>query len=115
MKTLIARTVMETPVEKNPHGVDARKVYDTEHATMVHITLQPGESLKKHITPVDVAFYVLEGTGVVEIGDERQECRPDTLIESPARVPHRWINEGDRPFRVLVVKVPRPTETTRLL
>ncbi|MDD4255912.1 MAG: cupin domain-containing protein, partial [Methanofollis sp.] len=70
---------METPVEKNPHGVDARKVYDTEHATMVHIALQPGESLKKHITPVDVAFYVLEGTGIVEIGDERQECGPDTL------------------------------------
>lgn len=115
MKTLIARMVMETPVEKTPHGVDARKIYDTEHATIVHITLKPGESLKKHITPVDVAFYVLEGTGVVEIGDERLECGPNTLIESPARVPHRWINEGDRLFRVLVVKVPRPTETTRLL
>ncbi|WP_298669036.1 cupin domain-containing protein [uncultured Methanofollis sp.] len=112
---MITRTVMETPVEKNPHGVDARKVYDTEHATMVHITLQPGESLKKHITPVDVAFYVLEGRGVVEIGEERRECGPDTLVESPAHLPHRWTNEGDRPFRVLVVKVPRPTGATRLL
>lgn len=109
------RTVAETPIGKNPHGVDARKVYDTEHAVMVHITLQPGESLKKHITPVDVAFYVLEGTGVVEIGEERRECGPDTLIESPARIPHRWINESDHLFRVLVVKVPRPTESTRLL
>jgi hypothetical protein len=55
----------------NPHHVDARKVYDSPHAMAVVITLRPGESLKKHVTPVDVFFYVLEGEGVVEIGDER--------------------------------------------
>jgi quercetin dioxygenase-like cupin family protein len=109
------RTVGELPKEKNPHGVDVRKLYDTENAMIVHITLQPGEGLKRHITPVDVAFYVLEGHGVVEIGEERKECGPDTLIESPARIPHRWTNESDALFRVLVIKVPRPTETTRLL
>jgi mannose-6-phosphate isomerase-like protein (cupin superfamily) len=99
----------------NPHHVDARKVYDTPHATAVVITLQPGESLKKHLTPVDVFFYVLEGEGVVEIGDERNTAGKDMLVESPARIPHRWINEGRVPFRVLVVKVPRPTEETKLL
>lgn len=43
----------------NPHGVDARKMSDTEWAQVMHITLEPGESLKKHVTPVDVVFYVL--------------------------------------------------------
>jgi len=99
----------------NPHHVDARKVYDTDHAMAVVITLQPGESLKKHITPVDVFFYVLEGTGVVEIGDEKATCTKDMLIESPARIPHRWINESGQVFRVLVVKVPKPKEETKLL
>ncbi len=99
----------------NPHHVDARKVYESPHATAVVITLKPGESLKKHMTPVDVFFYVLEGTGIVEIGDERATCTKDILIESPARVPHRWINESKAVFRVLVVKVPKPTEETKLL
>jgi quercetin dioxygenase-like cupin family protein len=99
----------------NPHHVDARKVYDTDNALAVVITLQPGESLKKHITPVDVFFYVLEGTGIVEIGDEEATCTKDMLIESPARIPHRWINESGSVFRVLVVKVPKPKEETRLL
>ena len=31
---------------KNPHGVDAKKLYDTEHAQTMLITLQPGKSLK---------------------------------------------------------------------
>jgi quercetin dioxygenase-like cupin family protein len=99
----------------NPHHVDARKIYETKNAVAVVITLQPGESLKKHMTPVDVFFYVLEGTGIIEIGNERERCTQDMLIESPARIPHRWINESTADFRVLVVKVPKPTEETKLL
>jgi len=99
----------------NPHHVDARKIYDSPHAIAVVITLQPGEALKKHMTPVDVFFYVLEGTGIVEIGDEKKAIGKDILVESPARIPHRWINESNAVFRVLVVKVPKPTEETKLL
>jgi len=100
---------------QNPHGVETKKLYDTEHAMAVHIMLKPGESLKRHITPVDVFFYVLEGTGVVEIGEEKQEVKAGTLIESPAKILHCWYNESDSVLRVLVVKVPRPKETTRIL
>jgi quercetin dioxygenase-like cupin family protein len=107
--------VNSAPEHPNPHGVNVRRLYDTEHAQAMHITLKPGQSLKKHITPVDVFFYVLEGKGVVEIGDEKQEVGPDTLIESPAKIAHCWYNESDAVFRVLVVKVPRPTEATKLL
>jgi len=107
--------VSKEPINEKPHHVDARRVYDTGHATGVVITLAPGEALKKHITPVDVFFYVLDGTGAVEIGDERATFGRGHLIESPAKIPHHWINESDRPFRVLVVKVPRPKTGTRPL
>lgn len=99
----------------NPHHVDARKIYDSPHAMAVVITLNPGEALKKHITPVDVFFYVLEGTGIVEIGSEKQTVGKDMLVESPAKIPHTWKNESNAVFRVLVVKVPKPTEETKLL
>jgi len=104
-----------TETIKNPHNVKVSKLYDSEHAQAIHITLEPGESLKKHITPIDVFFYVLEGTGIVEIGAEKKEVGPDTLINSPARIPHCWYNQSERVFRVLVVKAPRPTESTKLL
>jgi mannose-6-phosphate isomerase-like protein (cupin superfamily) len=105
----------EAPTIENPHKVKVSKLYDTEHAQAMHITLEAGESLKKHITPVDVFFYVLEGTGVIEIGDEKKEVSSDTLIESPAKILHCWYNESDSILRVLVVKVPKPTESTRIL
>lgn len=105
----------EQPVQETPHGVDVRKMFDGEHAQVMEIKLMPGESLKKHITPVDVFFYVLEGSGTVEIGDEQVEVAKDQLVESPKGIPHRLLNEGGEPFRFLVVKTPRPGESARLL
>ena len=112
MKTIKA---LEAEARKNPHGIDARKLYDSEHAMATHITLKPGEQLKRHITPVDVFFYVLEGTGIIKIGDEKQEVQKDTLIDSPAKIPHCWYNESNSDLRVLVVKVPKPKESTKIL
>ena len=107
--------VKNADISKNPHNVDARRIYDDKYAQAVHLTLKPGESLKRHITPVDVFFYVLEGKGIVEIGDEKKEVGCDTLIESPAKIVHCWYNESNEILRILVVKVPRPTESTKIL
>ncbi|MCX6677954.1 MAG: cupin domain-containing protein [Methanothrix sp.] len=112
MKVVQVKDVSSKP---NLHGVDARSISDTDSAQVAHITLLPGESLKKHITPVDVVFYVLQGRGVVEIGEEKAEVGVDTLIESPAKIPHRWINESQGPLRILVIKTPRPKEATKML
>jgi mannose-6-phosphate isomerase-like protein (cupin superfamily) len=81
----------------------------------MHMQLKPGEALKKHSTPVDVFFYVLEGEGIVEIGDEQQTITKDMLVDSPAKIPHRLMNESDSLFRFLVVKVPRQVEQTKMM
>ena len=105
----------EAEPRENPHGVDARKLHDSNHAIVTHILLQPGEQLKRHITPVDAIFYVLEGTGIVEVGDEQLEVTQDTLIDSPAKIPHCWYNKSNKVLRVLVTKVPKPDGPTKLL
>lgn len=97
--------VAKTAPAKNPHNVDLRKIYDSPSTAVVIITLRPGESLKKHVTPVDVLFYVLEGTAVAEIGDERQSVGRDSLVESPAAIPHTLHNEGTAVCRVMLVKM----------
>jgi mannose-6-phosphate isomerase-like protein (cupin superfamily) len=112
---IVTRKVYETEELPNPHNVSARKLYDEEAAQVVHLRLAPGQKLRKHITPVDVCFFILEGRGAVEIGDEVVEVEPDTLVESPAGIPHRLENRGETDFRFLVVKTPRPTSETKLL
>jgi mannose-6-phosphate isomerase-like protein (cupin superfamily) len=98
------------PLLPNPHGAKACRLHDSPHAQVMHISLSPGQSLAKHSTPVDVVFYILEGRGIVEIGDESAAVVADTLIESPANTPHRLINDGNSDLRFLVTRTPRPTE-----
>jgi len=98
----------ETAIMKNPHGVDARAIYSHENAKVMILTLQSGESLKRHITPVDVFFYVLEGKGIVEVGDEKKEISKDTIVHSPAKIVHCWYNKSENPLRILVAKTPNP-------
>ena len=109
---MVIKKLSETKIMDNAHNVDARNLYDTEHAMITIITLKQKQSLKRHITPVDVAFYVLEGTGVVEIGDEKIEAAKDTLIESPKNIMHCWYNESDTLLRFMVIKAPKPVNNT---
>jgi mannose-6-phosphate isomerase-like protein (cupin superfamily) len=107
--------VKNAPKMKNPFKLDAARIYDTVHAEAVHINLKPGESLKPHITPVDVFFYVLEGEPVIEIGEEKVRVTSDNLVDSPAGIPHCIYNESDSPARILVVKIPKPIESTKFV
>jgi quercetin dioxygenase-like cupin family protein len=109
---MITRNLADFGTMENAHGVDARNIYDTDDAIITVITLKPGQSLKRHITPVDVAFYVLEGKGTVEIGEEKQEVSKDTLIESPKNIMHCWYNTSGADLRFIVVKAPKPNRKT---
>jgi len=102
-------------VVKTPHNVDVRKLYDYENAQVMHIRLQPGETLKPHITPVDVFFYILEGVVDVRVGDETYSVGKDYLVESPAGIVHNLSNNSSSVCRIMVVKSPRPTTSSKIL
>lgn len=115
MKIVNALNIPESEDVRKIHAASAYPLHKNDHVMATLIVLQPGESLRRHATPVDVFFYILEGTGIVEIGDERQEVTADMLVDSPARIPHRLVNESDDVFRFLVVKTPCPTEKSQIL
>ncbi len=96
----------------NKHGISAKKLYDTENALIMHLTLQPGEKLKPHITPEDVAFYVLEGCPDMLIGKTTNTVKQDDLVESPKDIVHCIYNNSKSQVRVLVIKLPKPTQPT---
>ncbi len=98
-------SVAESNTFSNPHNVATKKIFESPQATVIHMALNPGESLKSHVTPVDVVFYILEGEPTIEIGDEREKVSVDSIIESPADIPHCVYNESDTLARFLVVKL----------
>lgn len=111
------KTIKLSQVEpkQNPHGVEVKALYAQPDAQVMHISLKPGEALKPHKTPVDVFFYILEGTPTVFVGDESFVAEKDTLVESPKDIVHYIGNEGQSLARILVVKTPNPMQEKKVL
>ena len=105
---LQSRTWKDIPPVLDAPGKLGVKVYDAPEAEIVYMTLEPGAVIAPHITPVNVAFYVLEGTATISVGDEKQSFAPDTVIDSPKDIPHAVYNESEKPLRLLVMKLPKP-------
>ncbi len=112
---MISRNYKTEETKENPHKVDVRQMYNDASAQIMHLTLKPGETLKPHKTPVDVVFYVLEGTPTVHVGEESQIFEQDTIIESPAHIVHYLSNESEGKARILVIKAPRSEKKTIVL
>ena len=88
-------------------GVLGRALHSSPDVVIIHITVQPGSSIKPHVTPVDMEFFVLEGSGVFLLGEESTQAGVGTLLPSPRGVPHGIKNTGPGILRVLAIKNPR--------
>ncbi len=112
---MIIKKVKEQAPVDNPHKVDVRPLYNHENAQVSVITLKPGESLKPHITPVDVFFYILEGITTVMVGEETVDVEKNSLVESPKGIVHCLSNKTNAETKIIVVKSPRPRENSKIL
>lgn len=71
---------------------------------VVHLTLKPGEKIEKHINPVDVIFFVLEGKAMFETDNERVLILKDQCIHIEGGKNRGFDNISVSPFKVLVIK-----------
>jgi mannose-6-phosphate isomerase-like protein (cupin superfamily) len=55
----------------------------------------------------DEAWYVLEGTLCVRVGDEDVEAKAGAAVFVPRGTPHTYWNPGPGPLRYLLVMTPR--------
>lgn len=90
--------------ERVPIQIDARKLCVRPDIELIHLNFAPGESLEKHANPFDVIFFVVEGSGELEIEEEKRQIGKDSAIEVPADLMRGWKNNGKDNLRILVIK-----------
>lgn len=108
-RNMIVKKLNDIKRMETENDVDVRNLYSADETLINVITLKTEEALKPHITPENVVFYVLKGTGIIEIGDEKQKVSADTVVESPKNIKHWLYNESNDIAQVMVIKVPKPT------
>ena len=62
-----------------------------------------GEVPKRHYHPQPEAYYLIEGTGLLEIDSETFEMRPGHAAFIPGGSIHRLRNTGSSPLKLLYV------------
>lgn len=67
----------------NIRGIQSKTIIDITSITMKNLILGPQESIPPHEVPVDVTFFILEGSGRITISDKVYAVQKDDTIICP--------------------------------
>jgi mannose-6-phosphate isomerase-like protein (cupin superfamily) len=105
--------------ERSKTGFDykflASRALGSEHVAINVATVQPGhQGPDFHIHTFDQFYFVLRGQLTIDVGFERLEAGPLSLVVLPAGIIHRQRNEGREPEEHLSIITPEPAADRRL-
>ncbi len=79
--------------------------------SLAHAYLEPGETSHPHrLARSHEVYYILEGTGTMHIGDEKEEVRAGQAVYIPAGAVQYISNTGDGRLIFLAIVDPMWTE-----
>lgn len=78
-------------------------VHGSKKIATVYFELAPGDNLGRHTDSAEELLIVLDGKVSVQVGDEKRESTPGSLVLVPEMVPHDITNIGTTTVRVLGV------------
>jgi mannose-6-phosphate isomerase-like protein (cupin superfamily) len=96
-------------VIKTPHGSEIRPLMDRttsviENCSLAEEILPPGSVVGRHHHRItEEIYYIVEGNGRMEVGDETADVGPGDAIFIPAGNRHSLANTGDASMRILLV------------
>lgn len=91
------------------HGSEIRPLIDRTTAeitrcSLAEETLLPGQSVTPHHhREIEEIYYVLSGSGVMQVGDEKREVAAGDAIYVPRYSIHTLENTGAEPIKLLLV------------
>src|SRR5215208_5392676 len=65
-------------------------------------------AIRPHLHSFEESFYILEGSPIVQIGEQAQVLAPGSFGLINTRTPHSWRNAGEQPARWLEMQAPQP-------
>ncbi|MFA7661718.1 MAG: cupin domain-containing protein [Anaerovoracaceae bacterium] len=92
--------------EINMRGVSAVHLINETHTRVTKITMHPGDEVPAHDVPVEVFFFVIQGKGTIQIGEELAIVEAQDLVLCPMNTKMSLRADQGDTFVVLNVKTP---------
>ena len=102
-------------VINTPHGSEIRPLIDRttssiERCSLAEEILPPGASVgRHHHVSTEEVYYILEGSGVMTVGDESRAVSAGDAVFIPRDHAHTLTNTGHSPLTLLLVCGPAYT------
>ena len=96
------------PARRHTQGLagDSQPIRSKNFA-MGHVTLEPkGGQVPWHNQEQEEVYFVIEGTGEMCLGEEKQPLMTGQMVYIPSNVFHQLTNTGDTPLRMLYCYAP---------
>lgn len=101
----------ETSLYQQILGISTPRPGMTKAITSLWImTIKPGGTNKRHVhEDQEQVYFVLEGEGIVEVGEERSKVKAWDVIYLPPKIPHAFYNDTEAPCLVMGIsaKIPK--------
>jgi len=68
---------------------------DAKHLTTTFVEIKPGGHQRTHTHLPEQVYFILEGSGMMTVEDDRQRVGPGDCIFIPSETPHGLQNDGD--------------------
>lgn len=97
---------IEALIQFSPEQYIPKLVHDSDKMRVALFCLDKGQRVPEHTSPSEVFFYVVKGSGAIQVGSERRSVKAGSLTVAPANMPHGM--ESDGKMVILAVIAPRP-------
>jgi len=88
-------------------GSTIRELHHTDVQSLAEATLEPDEATQRHYhARTEEIYFVLKGSGRMEVDGETKMVRPGDAILIPAGAWHQLENNGNSELRILCSCVP---------
>lgn len=87
-----------------PIDQDAWLLHSFDNVEVIRLHLAPGLSMEKHINEWNIVFFVLRGSGSLDVEGSVFELEEEQSIAVEGGKERFWSNPGDQTLELLVIK-----------
>jgi mannose-6-phosphate isomerase-like protein (cupin superfamily) len=94
------------PVGITSYLLASPRTSSAEHLTTTLAVIQPGGEQRIHNHPPEQVYFILDGNGLMTVGNETQRVGPGNCVFIPSGQPHGLKNDGDVILRYFSAAAP---------
>ncbi|MFB6290701.1 MAG: cupin domain-containing protein [Candidatus Bipolaricaulia bacterium] len=90
----------------NKRGIESKQLLKNDDVQIMNLNLEPGDEVPPHSVPVNVFFYVVSGSGTIEVGGNKAVVEKKDIVPCPPETEMSLYADQKEVFSVLNVKTP---------